>query len=139
MVNYEQIQAIAVQQERRRLDHRQAIRSSRPRLSEPAVGGLLLRLERAGTGTGAGSAHARDIDDHRGQAMMFRSYTECCAAEVKWYRERGRYSHKRIARDRDGFEYVIGDQDWNNTCHPSEQEQIEVRMDADLRREYGQR
>lgn len=46
------------------------------------------------------------------------------AAEVQWYRANGKftapYPKGRIARDRDGVAYVIGDWAWNRGNRPRE-------------------
>lgn len=42
-----------------------------------------------------------------------KAYQRHVLAEVNWYRMNGRYPAERIARARDGTEYVIGDFSWN--------------------------
>ena len=42
------------------------------------------------------------------------------AAEVKWYRQNGKYPDKRIVRDSRGGLYVIGDFSWNVSPNPPE-------------------
>lgn len=34
-------------------------------------------------------------------------------AEVDWYRRYGRHASRRIRRDSQGYDYVIGDWSWN--------------------------
>jgi hypothetical protein len=49
------------------------------------------------------------------------------AAEVNWYQLHGRFPRDRIATDRDGAPYVIGDVAWNR-WYPDRYEPIEHLM-----------
>ena len=42
------------------------------------------------------------------------------AAEVKWYKQHGRYPGERIKYDSSGQQYVIGDRCWNKRVGKAE-------------------
>lgn len=68
--------------------------------------------------------------DHNRNICM--NYETLAQDEVDWYRKHGRYP-KRIARDSDGIEYVIGDRSWNRQYDNKNQcENIEEIMRKDL-------
>lgn len=58
--------------------------------------------------------------------------SESMRREVEWYLRNGAHGRERIARTKDGEEYVIGDWSWNRETGRSV-EFIELRMTADLR------
>ncbi len=68
-------------------------------------------------------------------AGLFPTYEACAAAQVKWYREHGKYPD-RICFDNSGIKYVAGDFSWNHG-NPATREVIEPQLEQDLLREYG--
>lgn len=58
------------------------------------------------------------------------TYKELAEREVLWYRKHGRFPNRRIKKDANGIEYVIGDFSWNlniRQCPMCKQPNIDMR------------